>query len=250
MSTALLIVADPGPAHLEIDLETAIQQVQPHLVQHCLTSTPSSQHQAPPQLKVLTVKDLLAQSSDRSVLSDTPKSVLLPLTLTLPASYLGAASTIYDACRDVSGLRQHVAQLGYATGPGDCWLPIVLTAKGPLFAEVIGSVALAEPEQSGSPYCQPLHLGDRQRQPLYHLGQQLLHSLSAPPATYMVQFSWQDGVLQFDRLWPFPIQPALASLNRQVPDLLVCHWRCCLGLPVTDLLITGHDIMSSVRPSP
>jgi hypothetical protein len=178
--------------------------------------------------------------------SSLPHDLLLcPLTLNLPGELEFPSKQIYQVCQDVEQLRQQVAQrLGYATGVGEFWLPIVLTAKGPLYAEVI---AVAEPaplpERSTEPlsltYYQPFHLSDRWRQVVYQLGWQLLRSLSAPPATYLVQFGFQDEQICFDRLFPFPAPPAIASLGIQTPDLFTCHWRCLMDKPILDLKITG-----------
>jgi hypothetical protein len=87
------------------------------------------------------------------------------------------------------------------------------------------------------PYCQPIHLPDRQRQPLYQLAYRLLRSLAAPPAVYLMQFGLQEDGIQFDRLLPFPAEPAIASLGVQTPDLFTCHWRCLVGKPIHDLVI-------------
>lgn len=169
---------------------------------------------------------------------------LCPLTLHLPPTLSFPAQAIYSACRDVEGLRQQLASWQYATGAGGFWLPIVLTAKGPLYAEVIGvetDTASArdrlDPGLLEQRYTQPIHLSDAQRQPLYALGQRLLRSLQAPPAVYLMQFGWRGETLYFDRLFPFPAAPAIASLNVQMPNLFACHWFCLSGQPVVDLVI-------------
>lgn len=167
------------------------------------------------------------------------KALLCPFTLHLPATIAFPAQAIYCACRNVEGLRQQLTEWQYATGPGEFWLPIVLTAKGPLYAEVIGVKAdtLSSAKGTRQAYTQPIHLTDTQRQPLYALGQRLLRSLNAPPAVYLMQFGWQADALCFDRLLPFPDAPALASLNVQTPNLYACHWLCLSGQPVVDLAI-------------
>lgn len=171
---------------------------------------------------------------------------LYPLTLDLPKFLQFPGQTIYQACREISKLRQRVQQLGYATGTGCFWLPIVLTAKGPLYAEVIGLInqdsqrLTQEVSQlSQLQYCQPIHISDQWRQLLYQLGYRLLQLLSAPPATYLMQFGFQAQGICFDRLWPFPAKPAIASIGVQKPDLFACHWYCLTGLPVLDLIIPG-----------
>ncbi|MBW4470078.1 MAG: hypothetical protein KME45_06695 [Stenomitos rutilans HA7619-LM2] len=169
--------------------------------------------------------------------------LLCPLTLHLPPALSFPAQAIYSACRDVAGLRQQLAAWQYAIGSGNFWLPIALTAKGPLYAEVIGlaSEIAASADLSKRRYTQPVHLNDAQRQPLYALGQRLLRSLSAPPAVYLMQFGWQGNTLCFDRLFPFPAAPAIASLKVQTPDLLACHWACLSSQPIVDLVIDQLD---------
>lgn len=162
-----------------------------------------------------------------------------PLSLNIPDWLLGELQPLYQACQDVEGLRNVVAERWQILpGTGNLWLPVVLTAKGPIYGEAIG---LSQPEQPGSEaiaqYIQPVHLPDRWRQPIYALGRRLLQWLEAPPATYLIQFGWGEAGLCFDRLWPFPGIPALASVGIQDPDLLTCHWYCLTGQPIYDLTI-------------
>ena len=163
-----------------------------------------------------------------------------PLTLDLPHTLQFPARNIFDACSPVTSLRQQVQQLGYETVGGgkrlgDLYLPVVLTAKGPLYGEVI-----SEGEATGV-YQQPLDLPDNQRQPLYHLAYQLLQSLLAPPAVYLLQFGYNEQNLVFDRLWPFPGVPAIASIGVQEPDLFTCHWHCLTAQPIFDLTISAKS---------
>lgn len=168
-------------------------------------------------------------------------SILCPLTLDLPGELEFAAKSIYQNCREGSGLRQTVAQqLGVPVGPGSLWLPIVLTAKGPLYAEAIAPREAFAGESPGtivSEYTQPLHLPDRQRQPLYELAQRLLKLLEATPAVYLLRFGLLENGVCFDQLLPFPGLPAIASLETQQPDLFTCHWHCITGKKVRDLHI-------------
>lgn len=171
-------------------------------------------------------------------------AIALPLTLNLPDSLDFPAAAIYYACRDVSQLRQHVAShFQTATGDGGYWLPIVLTAKGPLYAEAIASQIASSATVSS--FIQPLHLSDRQRQPLYKMGIQLLSLLQAPPAVYLLQFGLQGDRVWFDRLLPFPAEAAIASLGIQTPDLYTCHWQCMTSQPIFDLSIAGTAIHST-----
>lgn len=183
-------------------------------------------------IEVVSAADL---SADDRMAGDR---ILCPLTLDLPETLLFPARALYATCHDVFGLRKQLEAWHYVTGAGAFWLPIALTAKGALYSEVIGIKNAAPAFTASAPfYTQPVHLSDRQRQPLYALGQRLLRSLNAPPAVYLIQFGWQDGAVCFDRLFPFPAAPAIASLNVQTPDLFACHWSCLTGKPLLDLTI-------------
>jgi hypothetical protein len=129
-------------------------------------------------------------------------------------------------------LRQLVTELwGIPAGAGNYWLPIIATLRGSVFAEVIGQ------NEETDAYIQPIHLNDRQRQPLYRLGFQLLNHLQAPPSVYLLQFGWSDSQsLLFDRLIPFPDTPAIASVGVQSPDLFACHWLCLTEQPLPEII--------------
>lgn len=167
------------------------------------------------------------------------KTIYCPLTIQLPEAFRFPAKSIYSACKDINGRRRWVEQnLGYKTTVGDVglghlWLPIVLTAKGPLYGEVIGEGAIP------NSYEQPIDLTDDRRQTLYYLAYNLLQSISAVPSVYLLQFNFKGKEVIFDRLWPFPAAPALASLRVQEPDLFACHWYCLTAQPITDLTIMG-----------
>jgi hypothetical protein len=233
MTSKLILLVDRDAADPEINWLTATAKIQPHL-QKMLSQT------ATVEVETLAVQDLNKQEAVK-----LQSSLLYPLTLKIPPGL--ALNPLYQQCQDPAILRQRVADWGYQTGPGCCWLPIALTAKGPLYGEVIG---LLDPETQSlatevnawtenAVYCQPLHLQDAWRQPLYALGQKLLHELAATPAIYLLQFGWQGQDLCFDRLWPFPTQAAIASLGVQNPDLFISHWRCLANLPILDLQIDG-----------
>ena len=137
-------------------------------------------------------------------------------------------------CQDIDQLR-HVAAttIGVKVGDGgSLWLPVIWTARGPFYGEAIG---LIEPDR----YQQPIHLNDIDRQPLYQFGYQLLTQLVAPPATYLIQFSKTKAEIVFDRLFPFPAVPALASVGVQHPDLFECHWRCIMQQSILDVYSIG-----------
>ncbi len=176
---------------------------------------------------VPTISDRLTKTE----FNDKENILLCPLTLNLPDNLQFPGSGVYQACRDVTKLRDRIQKLGYATGDGNFWLPIVLTAKGPLYAEVIG---LKE-----NNYYQPIHVGDEVRQVLYQMGWKVLRSLNALPATYLMQFGFEGKDIYFDRLLPFPGEAAIASIGIQSPDLFACHWHCLMGLPLFELCIVG-----------
>lgn len=175
--------------------------------------------------------------------------LLCPLTLHLPEILTFPGQTVFKDCRAIAALRKTVEDWGDQVGEGDHWLPIVLTAKGPLYAEVIGKVtgkpeaseALASQSKSAG-YVQPIHLTDAQRQPLYELGYRLLRSLQAIPSVYLMQFGFKGQEFWFDRLLPFPAEPAIASLYVQQPNLLTCHWRCLANQPLRELSISTPNL--------
>ncbi len=229
------ILVDGWPESLESD-STSTQSVMVAALKDAIATHPSPT--APDTVQVATATAWAATRPGATT------AIALPLTINLPDSLEFPAAAIYRACRDVSQLRQHVANhFQIAIGDGYYWLPIVLTAKGPLYAEAIAP-QLASPATVSS-FIQPLHLSDRQRQPLYKLGIQLLTLLQAPPAVYLLQFGLQDDRIWFDRLLPFPGEAAIASLGIQTPDLYTCHWQCVTGQPIFDLSIAGTAIHST-----
>lgn len=166
----------------------------------------------------------------------TQDIIWCPLTLDVPEILEFPGKAIFQACNHVTSLRERVQQIGYTTADShqcqsDLYLPVVLTAKGPLYGEVIGKGKINQV------YQQPVNLPDKQRQPLYHLAYELLQSLLAPPAVYLLQFVLQDESIIFDRLLPFPTEAAIASLGVQEPDLFTCHWLCLTAQPIFDLTI-------------
>lgn len=179
----------------------------------------------------------IAILSDAFILPE--EALFCPLTLQVPPGVNFPAKAVFQACQDVSGLRQRVQQWEYPIGMGQYWLPIVLTARGPLYAEAIALT----PAQT---YAQPFDLADRDRQPLYHLSYRLLKHLQATPGVYLLQFGFYEDRIEFDRLIPFPDLPALASLGVQSPDLFVCHWLCLTGQPLHDLTILPENVRITV----
>ncbi len=166
------------------------------------------------------------------------EAIICPVTLDVPSDLVFPGQDVFRFCRNVSAARDRVGQeLQVPVGDGNFWLPVVHTAKGPLYAEAI---AAEFDKLSGElSYRQPLHLSDVWRRSLYELAFGLLNLLNAPPATYLMQFGFAGERIFFDRLWPFPAAPAIASVGVQVPDLFVCHWYCLTNQPIYDLQITS-----------
>lgn len=165
--------------------------------------------------------------------------IYCPLTIQLPEYFDFPAKKIYSACKDLVGRRRWVEQhLGFKTSVGDSWLghlwlPIVLTEDGAIYAEIIGEGAMP------NSYEQPVTIPRRQLKSLHSLAEQLLDSLNASPAVYLLQFSLYNGEIVFDRLWPFPAAPALITLKTQQPNLFSCHWACLTGKPIVDIKISN-----------
>jgi hypothetical protein len=138
-------------------------------------------------------------------------TIYCPLTLQVPASFSFWGQLIGQVCQEINSLRHlAAATTGVKVGDGgELWLPVIWTAGEPIYGEVIGEI---EPTSD--------------LQLLARFGSQLLAQITAPPATYLVQFSYAQEQVVFDRLFPFPAAPALASIGIQQPDLFASHWRC------------------------
>ena len=163
--------------------------------------------------------------------------IYCPLTIQVPEYFDFPQKKIYSACKDINARRRWVEKnLGCKTSVGDSWLghlwlPIILTDQ-PLFAEVIGEGSMP------NSYEHPITIPKRQLKSLHIMAEQLLDSLNATPATYLLQFSIYNGEIVFDRLWPFPAAPALITLKTQKPDLFTCHWHCLIDKPITNISIS------------
>jgi hypothetical protein len=159
-----------------------------------------------------------------------PKAIYCPLTLNVTPTFKFWGQSIGRSCQDIDRLRDLAATTtGVKVGSGgNLWLPIIWTARDPIYGEVIG-------KSEGDNYRQPIQLDDLDRQSLYQFGDRLLTQLTAPPATYLVQFSQAEDGIVFDRLFPFPAIPALASIGVRQPDLFDCHWRCITGQSIVNV---------------
>ncbi|WP_310485013.1 hypothetical protein [Chamaesiphon sp. VAR_48_metabat_403] len=158
----------------------------------------------------------------------SPRAIYCPMTLAVPPTFEFWGQSIGRSCQDIDRLRDLAATTtGVKVGEGgNLWLPIIWTAQDPIYRDVIG-------ESEGN-HQQPVDLSDFDLEAIYEFGCQLLTQLTAPPATYLVQFSQGETGIIFDRLFPFPAIPALASIGVQQPDLFDCHWRCITGQSIVN----------------
>ena len=186
----------------------------------------------------------MAELSDRMADSND-EHLICPLSLA-GSAFSFAGQAVYGVCADVAGLRTTVAkQWSIPSQSGELLLPVVWTARGPLYAEAIAAttavkLAADSPAPTSDPsFVQPVHLSDRQRQPVYRLAGNLLRFLAAPPSVYLMQFGLNGDEMMFDRLWPFPTPAAIASVDVQTPDLLTCYWRCVTNQPILDVAIAS-----------
>lgn len=202
---------------------------------------------SPTTIKVLEKADLNSLNLPKDV-------VFCPLTLNIPSNFNFPAQAIFKACQNIEFFRYLIAQkFGYITRPGNFWLPVVLTQKGPIYAEAIARSAAPEAiglanevttelltqdlSEQVLNYSQPIHFSDAMRQQIYEMAFKILKFLNASPATYLMQFGFIDKEIWFDRILPFPAAPAIASINTQTPDLFTCHWYCLTNQPIFDLTI-------------
>ena len=187
------------------------------------------------EIDIISAADLWSKSIKLS--SNQEDFIYCPLTIKLPDWIDFPAQNIFKSCIDIAARRAWVEKhFHYPTvigdsGLGNLWLPIVLTTKGPLYAEIIGEGEIP------NFYRQPVDLSDQFRQSLYNLAYQLLESINAIPSVYLLQFRILEQEIIFDRLWPFPASPAIASIPSQTPNLFTCHWHCLLEKPIFDLTI-------------
>ena len=189
-------------------------------------------------IEIVSAATLWSKSS-RIIKKDrgTSDTIYCPLTIQIPDYFDFAQCQIFSACKDINARRRWVEKkLGFKTSVGDSWLghmwlPIIMTDK-PMFGEVIGEGSMP------NSYEHPVLIPQRQRKSLHNLARELLNSLDATPATYLLQFSLYNGEIVFDRLWPFPAAPALITLKTQQPDLFTCHWRCLTDRKVSKLGIS------------
>lgn len=176
------------------------------------------------EIKIVGGADLWSKSLP---ISDSDQDIVYcPLTIKLPDWFNFPAQKIYYACRDLEKRRKWVQQhFGYSTSKdnlylGDLWLPIILTSEKLIYGDIISEGVLP------NYYQQPYDLPSEIYPYLYTLAKELLISIQGIPSVYLLQFRMLDHNIIFDRLWPFPATPAIASINAQKPDLFAYHWRC------------------------
>ena len=185
------------------------------------------------QVEVMAAATLWSKKAQAS--HTDPDIIYCPLTIEVPSWLSFPEQKIYQDCKDVKGRRQWVDKmLGYKTSIrdswlGDLWLPIAVTPTELIYGEIIGEGAFP------NSYEQPITLNKSLRRPLYDLAQGLLESLDAPSSLYLLQFRLKGQNIVFDRLWPFPAAPAIASLKYPHPNLFTCYWHCLTHQPLLSL---------------
>lgn len=230
MSKVLIIVSAEVKPGGKIYPPSPVTETMVSALKTAIAKSPDSQ-----TVEIISVGSLLSNGAKLDAGSE--ELIYCPLTIQLPSSFKFPGKFVYQACQDLQARRNWVERhLSFKTTGnnsllGDFWLPIVLTGKGPLFGEVIGEGFMP------NSYHQPVDLTDDLRQPLYYLGYELLDSLDAIPGVYLLQFSLQEKNIIFDRVWPFPAAPAIASLKIQQPDLFTCYWHCLTNQPILDLTV-------------
>ena len=197
-----------------------------------------TKHSPSKTVEIISAATLWSRNSTKIVKKDKNLNLIYcPLTIQLPDYFDFPQRKIYSACKDINSRRRWVEKnLGFKTSVGDSWLghlwlPIILTDKL-LFSEVIGEGSMP------NSYDHPVLIPKRQQKSLHGLAEELLSSLDAPPAAYLLQFSLYNGEIVFDRLWPFPAAPALITLKTQRPNLFTCHWHCLTQKPVPKVSIS------------
>lgn len=157
--------------------------------------------------------------------------IYCPLTIEIPPQLSFPGQKIYQSCKDIYGRRKWVEEnLGFKTSIGnawlgDLWLPVVLTDHETLYQPIIGEGFMP------NSYEQPINLNHKVYKSLHYLADQFLESFDAPPSVYLLQFSLIDNEIVFDRFWPFPAAPAIASLKQHAPDLFTQYWNCLSEQP-------------------
>jgi len=189
-------------------------------------------------VEIVSAATLWSKNSRITIKRDrTNDTIYCPLTIQLPDYFDFPQRKVFSACKDINARRRWVEKnLGFKTSVGDSWLghlwlPIILTDR-PIFGQVIGEGSMP------NSYEHPVAIPKRQQKSLHSLASELLDSLSATPATYLLQFSLYNGEIVFDRLWPFPAAPALITLKTQQPDLFTCHWRCMTNQAIPKISIS------------
>lgn len=206
-----------------------VEALQESIARYSLSST---------TVEIVSAATLWSSSSRTNQKNNDSNTIYCPLTIQVPEYFDFEQKKIYAACKDINARRRWVEKnLGLKTSVGDSWLghlwlPIILSDK-PLYAEIIGEGSMP------NSYEQPVTIPHSQLKSLHNLAANLLDSLNATPATYLLQFSLYNGEIVFDRLWPFPAAPALITRKTQKPDLFACHWQCLTKQSVKEVNISN-----------
>lgn len=115
-----------------------------------------------------------------------------------------------------------------APGAARLFLPIVWTARGPLYAETIAEIADC--------WVQPWDLTDAMRQILYALAFRGLRE-HPQPGVYLLVLEPNAGETLAVGWRPMPDPAALVSVVVQRPDLFLCHCYAVARWPVVEVQI-------------
>ncbi len=180
----------------------------------------------PKPIKIEVIAAASLWSEPEKLRNNDSGAIYCPLTIQLPHEFDFPDRKVWRSCQDIKGRRRWVEdKLGYKTSIndsplGDMWLPVIVTDKGLFYEQIIGEGAMP------NSYQQPVNLPEQTLQSLYNLAYKLFESIDATPGVYLLQFCLRQSNIIFDRLWPFPAAPALASIRMEQPNLYTYHWYC------------------------
>ncbi|WP_218081845.1 hypothetical protein [Anthocerotibacter panamensis] len=121
------------------------------------------------------------------------------------------------------------------------YLPVVWTARGPLYAEAIGV--------RGEFLIQPWDLPDAARQVLYGFAQQVLRGHPVW-GVYLIALVPGPEKMLVKGFEPMPSPIALVSTLVQKPDLFQAHLYCLQGWPLVELQIHTPGVVRLAKTAP
>lgn len=213
-----LIAASPVTERMVNALKTAIATLSPETI-----------------IETVAVASLWSEQAQQQ--TQLGGRIYCPLTIQLPQWLNFPGQTIYQACQEIAPRRQWVSEhldlplCNDANWLGDHWLPIIVSGDEIQCAPLIHEGMMPNVYDLLSWEATPYH---RHRSQLERVAHGLIQALNAPPGVYLLQFSLSQTIL-FDRLWPFPAAPAIATIGYDSLNLFAHHWRCLNNLPIPTL---------------